>query len=127
MTQMKKKIAAATVVAALALGGAGAIAVGAVGAQEDQPRRDGPLAGLVADGTLTQEQADAVRDAAREHRGDRREHRRAVVAAAAEAIGIPPEDLVARVRAGETIAEVAEAEGVDPQTVRDAIAAARGR
>jgi hypothetical protein len=45
------------------------------------------------------------------------------VAVAAEAIGIPPGDLLYAMRDGSTIAEVAEAEGVNVQTVVDALVA----
>jgi hypothetical protein len=43
------------------------------------------------------------------------------VAVAAEAIGIPPGDLLYAMRDGTTMAEVAESEGVSVQTVVDAI------
>ena len=45
------------------------------------------------------------------------------IAAAADAIGIPPGDLLYAMRDGSTIADVAESEGVDPQEVVDAIVA----
>lgn len=45
------------------------------------------------------------------------------VVAAAEAIGIPTGDLLYAMRDGSTIAEVAEAEGVDTQVVIDAVRA----
>lgn len=44
-------------------------------------------------------------------------------AVAADAIGIPHGDLLYRIRQGSTIAEVAEAEGVDAQVVIDAVVA----
>jgi uncharacterized protein (DUF433 family) len=45
------------------------------------------------------------------------------IAAAAEAIGIEPSELIAELRNDSTIAEVAEAHGVDPTVVVDAIVA----
>lgn len=114
-TSPLQKVVTAGLAAALVLGGAVA-----VGAQEDEGAGRGVLAGLVADGTLTEAQADAVRDGVR----DRRQHRRAVVTAASEAIGIEPRDLAGRLRAGESMAEVAEAEGVERQTLVDALVAA---
>jgi len=45
------------------------------------------------------------------------------IATAADAIGIPPGDLLYAMRDGSTIAEVAKAEGVEVQTVVDALVA----
>ena len=45
---------------------------------------------------------------------------------AAEALGLTPEELFAELRAGKSVAEIAEAKGVDVQTVQDAMSAARG-
>jgi len=44
-----------------------------------------------------------------------------VLAAVVEAIGIPAEDLRAALASGQTLAQLAEANGVDPQVVTDAI------
>jgi hypothetical protein len=49
-----------------------------------------------------------------EHRGER-------LAVAAEALGISEEDLLAALQDGQSIAQVAEAEGVDVQAVVDAL------
>jgi uncharacterized protein (DUF433 family) len=54
----------------------------------------------------------------------RRRLRRAGVKLAAKTIGITPADLVKELRAGKTIAAVATAHGVQPQTVIDALKAA---
>lgn len=94
------------------------------------------LAPLVESGTLTQAQADAVIEALRDARpafGDkggphwRRGPGRAYVghslSTAAEAIGISDDDLRAALEDGETIAEVAEANGVAVQDVIDALVA----
>ena len=45
---------------------------------------------------------------------------------AAEALGMTPEELFAESRAGKSLADIAEAKGVDVQTVYDAMNAARG-
>jgi predicted DNA-binding protein YlxM (UPF0122 family) len=45
---------------------------------------------------------------------------------AAEALGLSPEELFAELRAGKSLAEIAESKGVDVQTVYDAMNAARG-
>jgi hypothetical protein len=58
-------------------------------------------------------------------RGDRstRARRAAAVATAADTIGVSVEDLRAALREGQSVAEVAEANGVEPQAVVDALAA----
>ncbi|MCU0267988.1 MAG: hypothetical protein MUF83_05005 [Acidimicrobiales bacterium] len=84
------------------------------------------LAPLVADGTLTQEQADAVVAAladARPEPGGPGRHGGRPFEVAATAIGIDVDDLRAAVEGGQTIAEVAQANGVDPQVVIDALVA----
>ncbi|MBI2711059.1 MAG: hypothetical protein HYX34_15420 [Actinobacteria bacterium] len=96
--------------------------------------RQGPLeqalAGLVKDGTLTQDQADSVQSAFRQERqqgrGRRflRRHGKQVVDVAATAIGVAPADLKAALKAGKSIADVASAKGVDPQKAVDALSAA---
>lgn len=45
--------------------------------------------------------------------------------AAAEALGLTPEELFAELHAGKSLAEVAEAQGVDVETLQDAMQAAR--
>jgi len=45
---------------------------------------------------------------------------------AAEALGLTPEEFFAELRAGKSLAEIAESKGVDVQTVYDAMNAARG-
>jgi hypothetical protein len=87
------------------------------------------LAPLVADGTLTQAQADkvvAALEAARPEggRGDRGGHgRRFALDTAATAIGITADELRTELQAGKSIAAVATAKGVDVQKVIDAMVA----
>jgi len=45
---------------------------------------------------------------------------------AAEALGLTPEEFFAELRAGKSLAEIAESKGLDVQTVYDAMNAARG-
>jgi hypothetical protein len=54
----------------------------------------------------------------------RRHARRAALRVAAETIGVEPDALREQLRDGKSIAQVAEAEGVDPQQVVDAMATA---
>ena len=85
---------------------------------------------LVTAGTITAEQADAVACHLAEvlpHRGGHFIGRGAALATleeAAAAIGIDVSDLRTALQDGQTIAEVATANGVDPQTVIDALVAA---
>jgi hypothetical protein len=91
---------------------------------------------LIDDGTITQAQADAVvtaLEAARPARGPGFGHGhhgpggrgigRFGLETAATALGITPEELRTALQGGQTIAEVAAAEGVDVQTVIDALVA----
>lgn len=140
---MGKRMAAVGMAAAIGIGGLTVAAVnplGIAGAQDqtEAPAADraGPLQraldGLVADGTLTQDQADAVleatqgeAEAGRAERRERREARRAeVLAVVAEAIGTTPDEVKAGLRDGTSIAAQAEAAGVDRQAVDDALTAA---
>ncbi len=86
------------------------------------------LAGLVTDGTLTQEQADKVAtalEAARPAHGGPghggRGGRGARLESVATALGITADELRTEVQAGKTIAEIATAKGVAVQTVIDAL------
>ena len=125
--------------AAAALG-AGLLVVGPLRAvaQDDDGEEgwfDSALDGLVDDGTITQAQADAVADALQEARPERPDFGPpgpggwfavgvAVLDEAADAIGIEEDELLTALRDGQTIAEVAESEGVDSKTVIDALVAA---
>ncbi|HEY1118970.1 MAG TPA: hypothetical protein VGE43_14760 [Acidimicrobiales bacterium] len=129
---MNKTIAAAAVAAALAAGGMSGMAFGTpslAGAQtaagEAADWVDEALSGLVSDGTITQDQADAVETALEDARPDRAMHghpghRLAVVA---DALGMTEDQLRGVLEGGRTIAEVAAAEGVDVQVVIDALVA----
>lgn len=92
------------------------------------------LATLVESGTLTQAQADAVGAALEDARpapGDRRGHGRHGgpmmgrwgdgIQAAATVLGVEEETLRDALRDGQTLAELAVANGVDPQAVIDAL------
>ncbi len=128
---MRKNIARIAVAAGLLAGG-GALAVvnaAPVLAQEVEVESMNPfqsfIQSLIDDGVITQEQADVIAERADEarvgfgHRG----HRGAKLVTAAETIGITTEELRDAVTAGSTIAEVATDNGVDPQTVIDALVA----
>ena len=101
--------------------------------EADRPEHvglDEVLADLVEDGTLTQEQADAVEEAITSRMGPGfgrfgHGHRGFGVGldAAAEAIGIESDALRSALMDGQTLAEVAEANGVERQAVVDALIA----
>jgi len=90
---------------------------------------------LVDDGTLTSSQLDAVAAAleaarpmgggheGRGHGGDRGEKRQEMLAAAADAIGITADELKTAIEGGQTIAQIAEANGKSVQSVIDALVA----
>jgi polyhydroxyalkanoate synthesis regulator phasin len=144
---MRKQLATVGLAAGLVAGGAGvmAIAVPAIsGAQESTtttPSTDEApevakadrlaeaLQPLIDDGTLTQEQADAViarlQEAMPRGPGGPGGHGfvRMGLDAAAAALGISEDDLRAALEDGQSIADVAAAQGVDVQTVIDALVA----
>ncbi len=134
---MKKTFAAATLAASLAVGGLAGATLGAPGVAgatgssvaTTASNRAGwvqdALSGLVGDGTITQAQADAVEAALDDARPERGAHRFGHLGhgAVADALGVTQDELRAALRDGQTVAEVAEAQGVDVQTVVDAVIA----
>ena len=91
---------------------------------------------LVDDGTLTATQRDTViatLQAARPESGERggregrqgrrAEHRQQSLATAASVIGVTADELKTALQSGQSIADVATANGVDPQAVIDALVA----
>lgn len=151
MDMLKKKAAAAALTAGLLGGGAAGMILGGttvIGAEEsttsttiaadaaDRPDPSGRLADaiapLVEDGTITQAQADAVIQALRDaaprgghgggHGGPGR-GLRVGMETAAETLGMSVADLRTALRDGQTLAEVAEAQGVEVQTLIDALVA----
>jgi hypothetical protein len=91
----------------------------------------------VADGVLTQEQADQINERLAGHGpggrgpvpfGDSEQaeaYREQMHSAVASALGLSIDELDAAIAEGQTLAQIAEAQGVDLQTVHDATAAAR--
>jgi hypothetical protein len=153
---MKKRFAAASLAAGLAGGAVAGIALthpSISGAQTDttspsttvpdttapgttdqtKPDRgqwaEDALAPLVANGTITQAQADAViaaLEAARPQGGPGFGHgfgHGADLEAAATAIGITEDELRTALQSGESLAEIAQAHGVTAQAVIDALVA----
>jgi hypothetical protein len=145
---MKKLIAVTGICAGLGLGGfalGSVLPVGATGAPPastgERPSTGSPdhaggtilkdaLDSLVAKGTITQEQADAVMAAVRDEAADHPLFGHPFLRAhivdeaftlAAKTIGIPTDELRADVRGGKSIADVAKDHGVEPQTVIDAL------
>jgi hypothetical protein len=89
------------------------------------------LTGLVSDGSITQEQADEVASTLAAARPDglgRGSHGRGGgpvdLAAAAEALGLTEAELRTQTQAGQTLADVAEAEGVAEADLVEALVAA---
>jgi membrane peptidoglycan carboxypeptidase len=124
---MKKAIASG-LVGLIALGGA-AVAVPSAFAQTDddttttreerQQERSERLDELVANGVISQEQADQMR-ARFEDRQERHEQR---IATLTELLGVSDDDLRAAHEAGQSLADVAAAQGVDVQTLIDVLVA----
>src|SRR5690606_35881100 len=111
-----------TLVVASGLTGAaflGGVAVSAVAnAQDDAPSTTEPAPDVPAPDEAPPEGAPEEGEGCRGPRGHG-----ADLAAAADAIGISVEDLRSALMDGQTIAEVADANGVDPQAVVDAMVA----
>lgn len=110
---MKKTIATG-MIGLLALGGTAAIAVPSALAQDD------------TDSTTdsTTESTDTTRqERFQERRAEREERRAERRAEVAELLGVSVEDLQAAHEAGQSIADVAAEQGVDVQTVIDALVA----
>jgi hypothetical protein len=149
----KNRLAVVGLAAGLLGGGAAGIALTSPGTASGQTAETQPdsttgdeargqsfledtLAPLVEDGTITQAQADAVIAAIEEARPERgfrhgpggpffgRGPLGDIFGAAAEEIGISKDDLWAAVRDGQTIAEIARANDVEPSAVVDAMVAA---
>lgn len=109
---MRKLLASTAAGLAIA---SGAIALGAFGpttafAQNTQnPAASQPADGAKADGNG--------------HHGLRHRVAKAAIKDAADVIGIPAKDLATALKGGQSVAEVATAHGVDPQTVIDKLSA----
>ncbi|WCO68163.1 hypothetical protein PO878_05420 [Iamia majanohamensis] len=114
--QTTRKKAAAALASTLAAGGvAGALLFT-------------PVASSAQDGTTTTTEAAAEDGGGTEREAAREEHRaerEAALAELAEVLGTTPDELRAAREDGLTLAEVAEANGVDRQTVVDHIVAAQ--
>jgi hypothetical protein len=141
-----KSVTALLLTAALGLGGTTAGLVVAPAVAQAQPsgtstadavdervrRIAGALSGLVADGSITQAQAHEVattlaeRLPGREGRHGRGRGARHLDAAAA-ALGLPQDALRAELRGGRSLAQVAEARGVERPVLVDALVAAASR
>jgi polyhydroxyalkanoate synthesis regulator phasin len=152
---MHKVLAGSLVVAGLAAGSLGVaalnplgVATAAVGRQTQAadpsttvPPASAPkgplgevLDDLVAKGTITQAQADAVRNGVeakrKEHgpgpgfgRGGRVKE---MFTDVAKQLGMDPQDLLTELRSGKSIADVATAKGIDPQTIIDGLVGSAG-
>jgi polyhydroxyalkanoate synthesis regulator phasin len=134
---MRKTIA----VASIAVTGLGVLGLGSAaiaGAQDDPSDEESggwvqdAIGGLVDDGTITQDQADAVEDALEGARPDHGFGHGGFafgpggdLSTLADSLGIEEDELRSELEDGKTIAEIAEEQGVDVQDVVDAIVAAQ--
>jgi polyhydroxyalkanoate synthesis regulator phasin len=135
-------LAVAALVIGLALGST-VFAPGAAGAQESDPTETAPadtaqerwlehLQPLVDDGTITDEQAEAVADhlvsslPGRHGRFIGRVPGLMLFAEAADIIGVEPGELREALAGGSTLAEVAEANDVETETLIEGLVAAIG-
>ena len=133
---MRKTIASAAAAAAILTAAGGvALAPAIAGAQDETPvveqtRIDGVLDGLVTDGTLTQDQRDAVETALRDAKPkfDRRGgshgrgHGRPGGASILGELGIDRSSVRQGVTDGLTLGEIADANGSSAQALEDALA-----
>lgn len=133
---MKKKIASLAVALA-ALGGTAALVPAVASAQDDPPAEESvdssrvdfltqTLQPLLDDGTLDQGQLDAVVAALEEARPEgRRGHHRGFRSfdTLTDVLGVEAEELREALMDGQSVADIAAANGVDVQTVIDALVA----
>lgn len=109
---------------------AGAQGATATAEKQAQPVK-GVIDGLVADGTLTQTQADKIEAALRARGGKPGEKMRPqiiqrgkdVFATVAEVLGITPEQLKTELKAGKSLAQVAQAHGMSAEQLVTALTA----
>ncbi len=125
-------VAGLTAAAAVALGGTAVAATGEGGLSERVGSIREALGGLVDDGTITEQQADEVAGTLGEElpeRGDGWHYgggwghwgNGEGLAPAAEALGMSVDDLRTALEDGSSLAEVAEAQGVEVSVLVDAI------
>lgn len=135
---MKKSIAAASVTASLAVGGLFGAVLGVPGLAAAETATgavswvDEALAGLVDDGTIDQDQADAVEAALDEARPERSSMRHrggfghhVDPAVVAEVLGVSEDEVAAALEDDRTIADLAAEQGVEVPVVVDAIVTAK--
>ena len=135
--KITRRVAAVGVAGALTIGGVAVLAapVSAATAEDGTTSRAAAiveaLSGLVTDGTLTQEQADEVATTLEESDALRGDHgrgggRHVDLAVAATALGMTEDELRTALEVeGTTLADVAEAQGVEASVLVDALVAAQ--
>jgi polyhydroxyalkanoate synthesis regulator phasin len=138
---IKHWVASVTAAGVLIGGGltAGALVSSSAGAESGIPGVEGTVAGqghpmkevldgLVADGTLNQDQANKVYDALtaklKDVRGARQERRADWAADVAGVLGVSADQLKADLKAGQSLSDVAKANGKSDQDVIDGVTAA---
>lgn len=111
MTPNRKLLGAAAFTIALTGGGVAGALLGS------------PSLSNAQDGTTSTTALSSASDSAADHFGGPRDHRGEGLAVAAKALGISEADLRTALEGGKSIAEVAKDQGVDLQTVIDALVA----
>jgi len=135
---MRKLLVGSALVAAIGIGSLGVAALNPVGAVSaavtghTSGDKAGPLSDaldeLVGNGTISQDQANAVEGAVQSKRQAawaKRPHLgKKLVEGIANDLGMAPKDLVAELHTGKSIADVATEKGVDPQKIVDDVVGA---
>lgn len=126
MENVRTKIAAVALATTLALG-AGISHSPLADAQSDRmQQREERLQAKVDEGVISQERADAIRERMAE-RAERREARQTARAERAEelaaTLGITADELLSQLQAGTSLADIAQAAGVEVDTLIDQIEA----
>ncbi len=118
-----KKLLATTTLAATVIGGGLLAGTAIAAAQDDQSSSwiDDALGGLVDDGVLTDAQVDAVEAALREARPVRPDHGPGGPGQVLEELGLDPATVRDGLRSGQSLGEIAEANGISADDVVQAL------
>lgn len=124
MENVRTKIAAVALGTTLALGAGVGITQAAEAQADRMQQREERLQAKIDEGVITQERADEIRErmAARAEQRELRQSQRAERAEElATTLGITPDELTSQLRAGTSLADLADSAGVDVDTLIDQI------